>query len=295
MQSHRRNIHHMGGFRCDDLVGVTKPIQLRLGDFETVVRVRQQCANALAQQALGQTCVQRHLQIQAWQQHIDGLLFVNMQDSHQRCIVTIGNRGNDVHRVGNAGRPSAGGPGVIDQAKDVQGTIPVVTQGSCHCQTRLRIVQTTPTSQRHPKWFRFHLASSMSRVRSSFTKDKTSLRAMSSSMSNWSVKRSVKRATSEPFFIASTSTQPDELQAQITAVWVSNSMPHSPSVSGSRLMRLRSFKLTAGFKASSTLPSQTRRHHRWRSLSRLLGSTWWHRLCLFARFWQNPNQTRRPS
>ena len=63
MQSHRRNIHHVGGFRCDDLVGVAKPVKLWLGDFETVVWVGQQSANTLAQQALGQTGVEWHFQV----------------------------------------------------------------------------------------------------------------------------------------------------------------------------------------------------------------------------------------
>ena len=55
VQSHRGNVQHMRGFGGDDLVGVAKPVKLRLGDFETVVRIRQQSANALAKQALGQT------------------------------------------------------------------------------------------------------------------------------------------------------------------------------------------------------------------------------------------------
>ena len=82
VQSHRGNIQHMGGFWRDDLVRITKPVKLRLGDFEAVVRVGQQSTNTLAQQVLGQTSVKRHLQVQAWQQHINGVLFVNMQDAH---------------------------------------------------------------------------------------------------------------------------------------------------------------------------------------------------------------------
>ena len=62
------------------------------------------------------------------------------QDSLQGSKVAIGNRGNDVDGIGDTRCPSTGGPSVVDQAKNFQGPVPVVPQGSCHCQTRLRII-----------------------------------------------------------------------------------------------------------------------------------------------------------